>query len=290
MNTVAPRTRLAGKRRLPKALGYTLHVSFATLVAAAFGLPLYLVVTNALKTNEQILTNPAGLPAPITLGNMISVLDGSAYGFWSGLLNSLIIVIPSLAGATILGAMVGYYLGRSSGTVVKLMQGILLIGLMLPFQVLLLPLSIVLRSLQLQGSYVGIIMFNIGFYVPFAAFVIAGFMKSVPLEIEEAAELDGASRFRVFVQVVLPLLNPATASVLIFVGVWIWNDFLNPLVLLGPGRGTTVTTGIYFAMGAFETNFGAMFATMVLSALPILAFFLALQNRFVQGLTSGSVK
>lgn len=262
----------------------------AVIATAIFAIPLYLVVVNTFKTNSQILTNPEALPVPFTLGNIISVLDGSTYGFWQGILNSVIIVVPSLIGATVLGAMVGYYIGRSSGVAVRVMQAILLIGLMLPFQVLLLPLSIILQFFHLDGTFLGIILFNIAFYVPFAAFIVTGFMKSVPLELEEAAEIDGAGRLRVFVQIVVPLLRPATASVLIFVGVWVWNDFLNPLVLLGAGRGTTATTGIYLSMGQFQTDFGAMFAIMLLSALPILAFFLALQDRFVAGLTAGSSK
>ena len=267
-----------------------LHAVIALAVTAIFATPLYLAVINAFKTNTQIVRDPVGLPAPFTLGSMISVLSGSSYSFWEGILNSLIIIIPSLAGAIILGLMVGYYLGRSSGAAKKIIQAMLLIGLMLPLPVLLLPLSIILRTFQLQGSFLGIILFNIAFYVPFAAFVVSGFMKSVPLELEEAAEIDGASRIRTFVQIVVPLLRPATASALIFIGVWVWNDFLNPLVLLGPGLGTTATTGIYLAMGQFQTDFSVMFATMLLSALPILAFFLALQDRFVAGLTSGSIK
>lgn len=289
---VTPRPAAKRRRRQsrPALIRRVLRFVAALAATAIFAIPLYLVVVNTFKTNAQILTNPEALPVPITLGNVISVLDGSTYGFWQGLFNSIIIVVPSLIGSTVLGSMVGYYIGRATGPAVRVMQAILLIGLMLPFQVLLLPLSMILQFLHLDGTLLGIILFNIAFYVPFAAFIVTGFMKAVPLELEEAAEIDGAGRLRVFVQVVVPLLKPATASVLIFVGVWIWNDFLNPLVLLGPGRGTTVTTGIYLSMGQFQTDFGAMFAIMLLSALPILAFFLALQDRFVAGLTAGSSK
>lgn len=282
--------RLRKQQQLRSRGRRVLRGAIALLVTAIFAIPLYLVIVNTFKTNSQIITDPVGIPAPFTMGSVISVVTGASYTFWVGILNSLIIVVPSLAGSIVLGMMVGYYLGRSNGKAVRIIQAMLLIGLMLPFQVLLLPLSIILRTLNLQGSFLGIILFNIAFYVPFAAFVISGFMKSVPLELEEAAEIDGASRLRTFAQIVVPLLRPATASALIFVGVWVWNDFLNPLVLLGPGRGTTATTGIYLALGQFETDFGVMFATMLLSALPILAFFLALQDRFVAGLTNGSLK
>jgi len=249
-----------------------------------------LALVNVFKTNEQILSAPVALPAPVTLDNLIKIVSGNGPDFWGPLVNSVAIVVPSLIGTVALGSMIGYYLGRSSGLASRLMQGLLLIGLMLPFQVLLLPLSVILKSMGLQGSYLGLILFNIAFYVPFAGFVYARFMKTVPFELEEAAALDGAGRLRTFVQVVVPLLRPTTASVLIFVGVWIWNDFLNPLVILGPGAGSTITTGIYRSIGQFNTDFGTMFAFTLLAALPVLGFFFAMQDRFVAGLTSGASK
>jgi raffinose/stachyose/melibiose transport system permease protein len=280
---------LIARRRLPGIRG-AIRAFAALIVTAVFAIPLYLALINTFKTNPQIVSSPAALPTPFTLGHIISVLNGSTYGFWNGLVNSIIIVVPSLAGAVILGAMAGYYLGRSTGITGRLLLGILLIGLMLPLQVILVPVSMILGLLGLQASFLGIILFNIALYVPFAAFIFSGFVKTVPLELEEAAELDGASRLRIFFQVVVPLLRPATASVLIFVSVWIWNDFLNPLILLGPGRGTTATTGIYLSLGQFNTDYGNMFAVMLLSALPILVFFFILQKQFVAGLTGGSIK
>jgi raffinose/stachyose/melibiose transport system permease protein len=121
-------------------------------------------------------------------------------------------------------------------------------------------------------------------------FVFSGFMRSIPVELEEAAAIDGAGRGRVFWRIVFPLLRPATASVLIFLGVWIWNAFLDPLIILGPSQGTTVTTGIYRAIGQYQADFGTVFALMFLATLPVLIFYLALQKHFVKGLTGGATK
>lgn len=262
----------------------------ALFVTAVFTVPLYLALVNAFKTNDQIIASPAGFPVPITLGNFISVMSAPSGYFWEGILNSTLIIIPTMLGTIFLGSMLGYYLARSKGRGSTVVQGLLLIGLMLPFQVLLLPLSIIIRAIGLQGTLFGLILFNIAFYVPFAGFVFARFIQTVPFELEEAAALDGAGTFRTFAQIVVPLLRPTTASVLIFVGVWVWNDFLNPLVLLGPGGGKTATTGVYFAIGQFNTDYATMFALMLLAALPILAFFVLLQKRFVAGLTAGATK
>ena len=281
------RVRRLGRLRL---VVNAIRLAVSLLVSACFGVPLYLALVNVFKTNEQILAAPVALPAPVTMDNLIAVLTGNGPDYWGPMVNSVVIVVPSLAGTIVLGSMIGYYLGRSTGLASRLMQGLLLIGLMLPFQVLLLPLSVILKTLGLQGSYLGLILFNIAFYVPFAGFVYARFMKTVPFELEEAAALDGAGRLRTFVQVVVPLLRPTSASILIFVGVWIWNDFLNPLVILGPGAGSTITTGIYRSIGQFNTDFGTMFAFTLLAALPVLAFFFAMQDRFVAGLASGATK
>lgn len=277
------------RRRSRERLG-PLRLVAALVVTAVFAVPLYLALVNIFKGNEQIENAPAALPAPFTVANLVGVLAGSGPDFWGNLLNSIVIVVPTLFGVVVLGALTGYYLGRTDSVSSKLTQGVLLIGLMLPFQVLLLPVSIMLRALGLQGTHVGLVLFNVAFYVPFAAFVFARFMKTVPLELEEAAAIDGARQLRTFVTIIVPLLRPTTASVMIFVGVWVWNDFLNPLIILGPGNGATATTGIYLALGQYSTDFGTMFALTFLAALPVLIFFLLLQDRFVAGVTSGALK
>jgi len=161
---------------------------------------------------------------------------------------------------------------------------------MIPPQVILIPVTDVLRFTHLMTTLQGLILFNIGYYIPFGVFVFTGFIRTVPVELEEAAVIDGASRMQVFWRIVFPLLRPATASVLIFLGVWIWNDFIDPLVILGPSQGTTVTTGIYRSIGQYQADFGSVFALMFLATLPVLIFYLALQKHFVKGLTGGATK
>jgi raffinose/stachyose/melibiose transport system permease protein len=167
---------------------------------------------------------------------------------------------------------------------------VMLCGLMIPPQVILIPVSKVLQFAHLMTTLQGLVLFNVGYYIPFGVFVFAGFIRGVPVELEEAAAIDGASRFQIFWQIVFPLLRPATASVLIFLGVWIWNDFIDPLIILGPSQGTTVTTGIYRSIGQYQVDFGSVFALMFLGTLPVLAFYLALQKHFVKGLTGGATK
>ncbi|HVK22819.1 MAG TPA: carbohydrate ABC transporter permease [Actinokineospora sp.] len=262
----------------------------AVFVAACFFLPLYLVLVNVFKPGEQIVGNPVGLPAPPTFDNIAQVFGRADHLFWFGLINSIEITALSAVVVVVLSAMLGHYLARTAGRAAKVTLLVLLAGLTIPSAVLLSALTQVLRSVGLMGTIPGIVLANVGYYLPFGVFVFMGFVKAIPTEIEQAAALDGAGPLRTFWQIVFPLMRPATASVFIFIGVWVWNDFINPLIILGPSSGTTVTVGIYRAIGEHHTDFGSVFAFMFLASFPILVLYLLFQKHFVKGLTGGATK
>ena len=228
----------------------------AFLLGCLFFVPLYMALVNVFKQGHLIAPSPASLPIPPTLANIQAVLERPDQLFWVSLANSLIVTSLSIGILTVLSAMLGHYLARTNNRWNRWLTLLLLSGLMIPPQVILKPIVDVLRT----------------------------------VELEESAAIDGATRMQIFWRIVFPLLRPATASVLIFLGVWIWNDFLNPLIILGPSRGTTITTGIYRSIGQYQQDFGALFAFMFLATLPVLIFFLLLQKQFVKGLTGGATK
>ncbi|WP_331765937.1 carbohydrate ABC transporter permease [Embleya sp. NBC_00896] len=262
----------------------------ALFVASVFFLPLYLVLVNVFKPGGDITEHPVSLPIPPTLSSIDQVLSRPDHLFWYGLVNSVEVTALSITVLTVISAMLGHYLARAKGAWAKGVMVMLLCGLMIPPAVILEPVTEVLRAVGLMTTVPGLVLVNVGYYVPFGVFVFAGFVKTIPIDLEEAAALDGAGSLRVFWQVVFPLMRPASASVLIFLGVWIWNDFLNPLIILGPADGTTVTVGIYRAIGEHQSDFGAVFALMFLVTLPILIFYLAFQSHFVKGLVGGATK
>ena len=277
-------------RRPVSRSGSRLRPLVATAVAAVFFLPLYVALANVFKRGDLIAKEPAAPPIPPTLDNILAVLRRPDGLYWVSLTNSVIVTGLSILILTVLSAMLGHYLARHRGRWSRLLLLLLLCGLMIPPQVILMPIVRVLQVTHLMSTLQGLILFNVGYYVPFGVFVFTGFIRSVPVELEESAALDGASHFQVFWRIVFPLLRPATASVLIFLGVWIWNDFIDPLIILGPSQGTTVTTGIYRSIGQYQADFGSVFALMFLATLPVLVFFLALQKQFVKGLTGGATK
>jgi len=267
-----------------------LRPALAVTVGAIFFLPLYVALVNVFKYGPDILKSPAGLPIPPTLDNIEAVLTRPDRLFWVSLTNSVVVTSLSILVLTVLSAMLGHYLARTRSRWTRALTLVLLSGLMIPPQVILMPITQVLRATHLMTTLQGLVLFNVGYYVPFGVFVFSGFIRSVPVELEESASIDGASRWQAFWRIVFPLLRPATASVLIFLGVWIWNDFIDPLIILGPSQGTTITTGIYRSIGQYQADFGSVFALMFLATLPVVIFFLLLQKHFVKGLTGGATK
>lgn len=259
------------------------------LVAFLFSLPIFIIIVSSFKTSEEILKHPASLPSHMTLGNFSHVLHQG--DLLPGLERSFFITAISALVTCALSAQLAYVLARSKSRNVKLFRGVLLAGFMVPGQVLLVPIVDVLRRVHILGTYLGLVLANVGFFLPFAVFVFMRFIRGISSEIDEAAAIDGASKSRTFWVVIFPLLKPATASVLIFLTVWIWNDFLSPLIILGPLGGNTVITGLYYQVSSRQvSDYGSIFAYMLLASAPILVLFLFLQKQFISGLTAGATK
>jgi raffinose/stachyose/melibiose transport system permease protein len=266
-----------------------LRAVVAIVITAVFVLPLYIALVSVFKPSSLIVSEPL-LPTGLTLDNLIRVLSEQSGGTWGLLANSAMITSASLVTVVLAAAMLAFFINRSPRFVGRIILPILLIGLMLPAQVFLVPLVQILRGIGLMGTLPGLFLFNIGYYLPFGVLLFVGALRTIPRQIDEAAQVDGAGTFRVFFSIYLPLLRPAVTSVVIIVGVWIWNDFLNPLIILGPAFGTTVTVGIYRAIGQFQSDYGIVFALSLVAMTPVIVLFLALQKYFVKGLTSGGIK
>ncbi len=264
---------------------------FAAVITFIFSIPLYLALVNVFKTEEQIQYEPIAWPAPFTLQNIIAVMTRPDNLLFEGLKNSLLITAVSVILIVFFSSTIGFVIGRSNKRYMRLLLLLFVAGMLVPPQVVLIPVSRLLQWMGLMGTFQGLILLQIGGgLLSFAVFVYTGFVKTIPRELDESAMIDGASRFTMFWRIIFPLMRPATATVIIFTTLWSWNEFLLPLVILGPGQGVTITTGIYTAASSLNKNYGQMFALMFLSALPILAFYFTQQKEFIAGLTGGSLK
>jgi raffinose/stachyose/melibiose transport system permease protein len=255
-----------------------------------YALPLYLAVVNVFKSQDDIENSPLSFPFQPTEENLRRVLTRSDHLVWEGLWTSLLVTGSTLALLIFIAPMAAYFIAREDGRFARGLLVFFLFGLMVPPQTILIPIARILDFFGLMFTTPGLVLFNLGYYVPFAIFLYTGFIRSLPRDLDEAAALDGAGRLRTFWAILFPLLRPATASMVIFAGLWIWNDFLNPLIILGPLHGVTITTGIYTALGQFTVDYGQMFAMMFVAAIPVLFVFLLLQRQFIRGLTGGAIK
>ncbi|WP_377273237.1 carbohydrate ABC transporter permease [Peterkaempfera sp. SMS 1(5)a] len=267
------------------------HLTAAGLLTLAFVSPIYLTIVNAFKSQDQIIKNPAAPPAPPTLHNLTDALSRPDRIIQIGLTNSAVTVIASVLLIIPLGAAFSFWLSRRPARFRRIVLACFSAGLMIPPAVILLPTIRILTFLHLDHTYPGLILANVGGgYLSFAVFVYSGFLRSIPDEIVEAATVDGAGTLRTWWTIVMPLLRPATATVAIFLSLWIWNDFMNPQFILGPLHGQTVTTGLYQSVGQYSTNYAQLFGVMFLAAVIPVAGYLALQKQFIAGLTSGASK
>ena len=265
-----------------------LRVAFSLLATAVFAVPLYLAFVNVFKESDMVQAHPLSLPRHPTLSNVTDAAQMSLVQ--TGLKTSAIVTAATILLVVPLGAMLAYYVSRWDSRLARATLIFFLFGLMLPQQVVLIPTTVILRKLHLMFTYWGLILNFGAYFLPFAVFVFAGFLRSISRELDEAAAIDGASTLKTFWRIVFPLMRPATASVVIVTAVWAWNDFLSPLIILGAASGVTITTGIYLAVGQYAVNYGQEFGIMFLASLPILALFLVLQRHFVSGLTGGATK
>ena len=250
--------------------------------------PLVTAIEIALKTRLDLLLNPLGIPHPIEWQNLITAWQQANLS--NALLNNVIITGGGVAGLIILGASAAYPLARRTSRWSNLLYIYFILGLIVPLQLGLIPLYRAWQWLGLLNTQPGVILIEIGQLLPLTIFLFTGFIKTVPRELEEAAAIDGASQFRIFWTIVFPLLRPVTATVVILTSLVIWNDFLIPLLFLQlPGQ-QTVPMAVYGFVGEYSQSWNLIFASILVSSIPIIGVFLALQQSFIKGLTGGALK
>lgn len=252
--------------------------------------PLCLTIISGFKTEPEITKNFLALPEHLYLGNFKEILGRPDY--YQAVGNTLYITIVSLAGMVIILPMASYALARKMdmSRFYKYLYFFLLIGIFVPFQVKMMPLIKTMSSLSMLNP-TGIIIVYIASSVCEGVFLYVAFIQGIPAELEEAAYIDGASTARTYFRIIFPLLKPMTATVLIKMGLWLWNDFFLPLLVLNKStKYWTLTLFQYNFKSTFTVDYGLVFATFILSMLPVFLVYLILQKQIIGGLTNGAVK
>jgi raffinose/stachyose/melibiose transport system permease protein len=255
------------------------------LLALIFLFPGLFTIINSFKTDAQISLNPFTFPTAFHLGNYSEAWKATQFP-WV-LRNTLLITVLSTIGIILVSSMAAYILVRSQSKLAWYFYLVFTFSMIVPFQTFMVPLVQEAKNYQLQNIW-GIIPIYIGLGCPLAIFMYHGFMKGISVEIEESAAIDGASVLRLFFTIVFPLLTPITATIAILDVLWIWNDFLLPLIILP--KGSTLQLAQFGFFGMFRQQYSLAMASLVLSASPVIIFYLVMQRFIIKGISAGAVK
>lgn len=250
-------------------------------------IPFYYLVVNTFKTPQEMSNSPMALPTAITFENYEKAFE--SMNFVRSFCNSLLITVISVILIVILGAMAAYPIARRKHRMYKGFLFYFLVGYMVPAQTIMIPLYVMLQKMNLLNSVLGLILVYAS-WCNFALFLYQGFFKGLPIDIEEAAMIDGCRPWQCFWKVVFPLLKPITTTIIIFEVMWVWNDFLYPYLFLSSNESFTLVMQVYKGVGQFSSDWGMMLATMVVVLIPVVIFYLVMQKNIVAGIASGAVK
>lgn len=262
-----------------------------TVLALLFLFPILLVFMNSFKTKFSIMGSPFTFPTSETFAGLENYAAGiKSAGIGAAFLRSLFITVFSVLILTLLTSMTAWYLVRVKSVLTKTLYNIFIFSMIVPFQMVMYTMTYIVTKIRFNNP-VGIIFVYLGFGAGLSVFMLSGFIKSIPLELEEAAEIDGCTPVQKFFQIVFPILKPTAITVTILNAMWIWNDYLLPYLILGTSN-KTLPVAIQISMqGAYgSVNWGGFMAMLVLAILPIIIFYLFCQKYIIEGVIAGAVK
>nr|WP_245398606.1 carbohydrate ABC transporter permease [Oceaniglobus trochenteri] len=250
--------------------------------------PIVIMVFSGFKSNIEIFQSPFSIPDFTDLSNFTAMATQS--NFLRYLFNSFFVTGVSIILILILGLMASYALGRYAFRGSAFVLLFFMAGLMLPLKLAIIPLFVLFRDLGFLNSHLSLVAVYVAMGLPSTIFIMTGFIRTLPRELEDAARMDGASEARIMWSIMLPLCRPAMVIAAIYNLVPIWNDFFFPLVFIQDDNLKTLPQGMTTFIGEFVTNWGVMFAGLTLAAAPITIVYIILSKQFINGMTSGAVK
>ena len=286
-DTRRPRPPSAGRRARKglSAAGKYLVLMFFLLITLG---PVLWVYTTAFRSDSEIMASPLSLPQEWRLQNFTDAWRVGKFDRY--FLNSVIIAAPVVLGVVGLSCLAGYALARFKFRGNRAIFLMFLVGLMVPFQAVMIPLYFDLRDWGILSTYWAVILPSIGLGLPFGIFLMRAFFIGIPVELGDSAKVDGCNELQVFWKVMLPLTIPAASALGIFQFMWTWNSFLMPMLYLQREALRTLPLGVMLFSGRYSTQYGLFFAGVTIATLPVVIAYILLQRRVTAGLTAGAVK
>ncbi|MBT2654901.1 carbohydrate ABC transporter permease [Bacillus sp. ISL-18] len=261
---------------------------FAILLGLVFLVPFYYLISNSLKPFAEILTNTSALPKTLMLDNYVNAFEKLNY--LKVFTNSVIITAISNVVLVVFCSMAAYMLVRTKRKISNVIFMTFVAAMIIPFQSIMIPLIKTAGNFGLLNSIWGLVIMYLGFGSGMTIFLYHGFIKGIPVELEEAAIIDGCTRFGVFWRIVFPLLKPITVTIVILNSLWIWNDYLLPSLVLQDPEFKTIPLATFSFFGQYTKQWDLALAGLVLGIIPLLIFFFSMQKHIIKGITSGSIK
>ena len=270
--------------RLENAL---IQVFLAT--AALFMLyPIFMMVLSGFKTTSEIFMSPFSFPERLNTENFQVIWNKTDVPRY--FLNSVIVTLSSIILLLVTGTMAAYAIARYKFRGTLMVSLFFLSGLMLPIRLAIIPLFIQLKYLGLIDSLLGLIFIYTAMSLPATVFILTGFLRSLPKELEDSARMDGASELRIMIDIMVPLISPALVIAGIYSAVPIWNDFFFPLIFIQSPEWKTLAQGLTSFFGEYSINYGVLYAGLSLASLPMILIFIIQSRRFIAGMTAGALK
>ena len=272
-----------------RSVGLIILEVILILCAAVYIYPVFLIFTNSFKSFKEVLVNVVALPTHLEFANYTHVIEKINYGRL--FFNNVAITFTGIMGIVFFSSLAAYILARRNTRFTRAAYMFCIIPMLVPFQTIMITLVKVMKTLHLSGSLLGLGIQYWGFGIPMAVFIYMGFIKTIPRAIDESATIDGASAFSTYVRIIFPLLKPVTATVMVLDVMWIWNDFLLPMLMVNSSPKTkTLTLAAYTFVGQYNTQGQYAMTAMVLALLPSILFFIFMQKHIIKGVVAGAVK
>jgi raffinose/stachyose/melibiose transport system permease protein len=277
-----------------KKLGKLFIEILTIILCLCYLFPIYIVLVNAFKNRQELYENMLALPKKFSVEFFSEAME--KMNFLKAFTNSLIVTVVSIAIIVILASMTAWMLVRSNNKLSKIIFMIFVATMIIPFQTLMMPLMQVMGwvrdtlHIPMLNTLGGLIYMNVGFGASMAVFLYHGFVKTIPVSLEEAATIDGCNKFMVFRKIVFPMLKPTTTTVMILDVIWIWNDYLLPRLVLSSKSLRTIPLSTASFFGQFTIEWNLAMAGLMLTIIPVIIFYLAAQKYIVKGVAAGAVK
>ena len=273
------------KKTGPKQI--VIYILF-TILLILFLVPFALVLMNSFKSNKEIILSPLAFPKAINLQGYVKAF--SSMNYVQTFTNSLIITVLSIVLIILFAVMCAYFFARNNWKINKMIFSVMVISMIIPFQTIMIPIVRNFSAINAVDNIFMVVVFYIGAHISMAVFMFQGFIKGIPVELDEAATIDGCGQFQILFKIVFPLLKPIISTVAVLDILAIWNDFLLPYILLQSNRLKTLPLMTYSFFGQYSVDYSLVCSGLIMSILPVIIIYIFLQKQIIEGVVAGAIK